>query len=208
MEDLTVDDKSDVGAASTSGDDEENAGRQSTYTREGPSERMPLRESQMTVPETPSPDMLAAGKGAAGRRRAFLAPRNIDHVSPPKARTRRKAAGAVGTDDQVKGSHHQICSVAEKIFNKIRQGVTCHAAPSSLKAAFLEPLSGKLASHMAIDLLACTDDEFMAMFTGESTLQRVQPLIMLFCLVCCMFPDAVHLQSVLCCCSCWGCGCA
>ena len=173
MEELTVDDRSDAGVASTSGDDEENAGRDSTYTREAASERMPLRESQMTVPETPSPDMLAAGKGAAGRRRDFLPPRNLDNGSPPKARTRRKAAGTVPTNDQVTGSYSQICSIAERIFNKIRQGVTCHAAPSSLKSAFLEPLSGKLASHMAIDLLACTDEEFMAMFTGQAMMSML-----------------------------------
>lgn len=168
MEDLTVDDKSDVGVTSTSGEDEENVGRETSAARESHTDRVPLRESQMTVPETPSPDMFAAGKGPAGRRRDFLAPRNLENASPPKGRSRRNAAAALHTStDQVKSSYTQICSIAEKIFKTIRQGVTCQAAPSSLKSAFLEPLSSKLASHMAIDLLACTDDEFMSMFTGE-----------------------------------------
>lgn len=138
--------------------------------RDTRTDRVPLRESQMTVPETPSPDLLAAGKGAAGRRRDFLAPRNLENASPPKGRSHRNAAApANASGNQVNSSYHQICSIAERIFNRIRHGVTCQAAPSSLKSAFLEPLSSNLASHMAIDLLGCTDDEFMAMFTGKSS---------------------------------------
>ena len=167
MEDLHIDDRSDMGVTSTSSDDFENAGREPMHPRESVIDREPLRESQMTVPETPSPDMLA-GKGG-GRRRDFLSGRNADNPSPTKARGRpqRNAAAANVFGDQVKSSYGTICGAAEKMFNRIRQGVTCHAAPSSLKSAFLEPLSSKLASQISIDLLACTDDEFMAMFTGK-----------------------------------------
>ncbi|KAL0049185.1 hypothetical protein WJX82_008406 [Trebouxia sp. C0006] len=167
MEDLHVDDRNDVGVTSTSGDDFENAGREPMQPRESVIDREPLRESQMTVPETPSPDMLAAGKGG-GRRRDFLSGRNADNPSPTKARGRphRNATAANMFNDQVKNSYGTICGTAEKMFNRIRQGVTCHAAPSSLKSAFLEPLSSKLASQISIDLLACTDEEFMAMFTA------------------------------------------
>ena len=171
MEDLHVDDRNDIGVTSTSGDDFENAGREPMHPRETVIDREPLRESQMTVPETPSPDMLAAGKGG-GRRRDFLSGRNADNPSPTKARGRpqRNATAANMFNDQVKNSYGTICGTAEKMFNRIRQGVTCHAAPSSLKSAFLEPLSSKLASQMSIDLLACTDEEFMAMFTGDPIL--------------------------------------
>lgn len=171
MEDLHVDDRNDIGVTSTSGDDFENAGREPMHPRESVIDREPLRESQMTVPETPSPDMLAAGKGG-GRRRDFLSGRNADNPSPTKARGRpqRNATAANMFNDQVKNSYGTICGTAEKMFNRIRQGVTCHAAPSSLKSAFLEPLSSKLASQISIDLLACTDEEFMAMFTGDPIL--------------------------------------
>lgn len=166
LEDLHIDDRAEVGATSTSSDDYENADRDPMRAREPAVEREPLRESQMTVPETPSPDMLAAGKG--GRRRDFLAGRNADNHSPTKVRGKpqRNATAANMFNDQVKNSYSIICGTAEKMFNKIRQGVTCHAAPSSLKSAFLQPLSTKLASQISIDLLACTDDEFMAMFTA------------------------------------------
>ena len=195
VEDLTVDDKSDGGFASTSGEDEENVGREPNLARDTHTDRMPLRESQMTVPETPSPDLLAAGKGAAGRRRDFLAPRNLDNASPPKGCMRRNATAAVSTSgDQVKSSYNQICSIAEKIFNRIRQGVTCQAAPSSLKSAFLEPLSSKLASHMAIDLLACTDDEFMAMFTGKLSCSALFDIVRL-----CMFLFVAAVIGLQCC---------
>lgn len=168
LEDLHIDDRADTGATSTSGDDFENADREPVRPRESVIDREPLRESQMTVPETPSPDTMAGGKGA-GRRRDFLAGRNADNPSPTKARGRqqRNATAANINNDQVKNSYSTICGTAEKMFNRIRQGVTCHAAPSSLKSAFLQPLSSKLASQISIDLLACTDDEFMAMFTGK-----------------------------------------
>ena len=170
LEDLHIDDRNDTGATSTSNDDCENGGREPMHPRESVIDREPLRESQMTVPETPSPDMLAAGKG--GRRRDFLAGRNAENLSPTKARGRhqKNATAANMFNDQVKNSYSNICSTAEKMFNRIRQGVTCHAAPSSLKSAFLEPLSCKLASQISIDLLACTDEEFMAMFTGRQHL--------------------------------------
>ena len=163
---MQLDDRNDVGPASISGDDIENVGREPAHARESVVEREPLRESQMTVPETPSPDMMAAKGG--GRRRDFLSGRHADNSSPTKVRGRqhRNAGATNAPNDQVKNSYGAICGTAEKMFNRIRQGVTCQAAPSSLKSAFLEPLSAKLASQISIDLLACTDQEFMGMFTG------------------------------------------
>ena len=167
LEDLSIDDRTDAGIASTSGDDYENAGREPLHPRDSVIDREPLRESQMTVPETPSPDMMAAGKGG-GRRRDFLAGRNADNPSPTKARGRaQRNAAAANSHDQVKNSYSTICGTAEKMFNRIRQGLTGHAAPASLKSAFFQPLFSKLAAQMSVDLLACTDDEFMAMFTGD-----------------------------------------
>ena len=40
------------------------------------------------------------------------------------------------------------------------------AAPATLKAAFLEPMSSDLASSVMLELFARTDGDFMAMFTG------------------------------------------
>jgi len=194
------------------------------HPRETVIDREPLRESQMTVPETPSPDMLAAGKGG-GRRRDFLSGRNADNPSPTKARGRphRNATAANMFNDQVKNSYGTICGTAEKMFNRIRQGVTCHAAPSSLKSAFLEPLSSKLASQISIDLLACTDEEFMAMFTGDLILTPDPvcdvrlPLIYMSCLwfhiVRCLFGNYIIIHAYTltvdkCTCSCGSCCCA
>lgn len=42
------------------------------------------------------------------------------------------------------------------------------AAPTTLKAAFLEPMASELSTHVALDLFAKKDDDFMAMFTGEA----------------------------------------
>ena len=203
LEELHIDDRAENCATSTSGDDFENADREPVRPRESVIDREPLRESQMTVPETPSPDTMAGGKGGC-RRRDLLAGRNADNPSPTKARGRpqRNATAANMNSDQVKNSYSSICGTAEKMFNRIRQGVTCHAAPSSLKSAFLQPLSSKLASQISIDLLACTDEEFMAMFTGMPegmhSLDTVQILSCMMLLQVSICHDFGHLMTHFC----------
>lgn len=41
------------------------------------------------------------------------------------------------------------------------------AAPTTLKAAFLEPMASDMGGHVMLELFARTDADFMAMFTGE-----------------------------------------
>ena len=41
------------------------------------------------------------------------------------------------------------------------------AAPTTLKAAFLEPMGSDLATEVTLELFAKTDADFMGMFTGE-----------------------------------------
>jgi hypothetical protein len=44
--------------------------------------------------------------------------------------------------------------------------VACQAAPATLKAAYLEPVSGSMATEVALQLFAQTDAEYMQLFTG------------------------------------------
>ena len=108
LEDLHIDDRADIGATSTSGDDYENVDREPMRPRESAAvDREPLRESQMTVPETPSPDMLAAGKG--GRRRDFLAGRNADNPSPTKGRGKPQRNATAANVQQNPARSHMSC---------------------------------------------------------------------------------------------------
>ncbi|KAK9808620.1 hypothetical protein WJX72_000661 [[Myrmecia] bisecta] len=134
--------------------------------------REPLRESQMTVPETPSPDLLAtANKTIARRHGLALAGRNVDNDSPGRGRVtklqRTAYARASAPSDALTTSYSGICSLAERIFERIRHSVASQAVPGTLKAAFLEPISSCLAAELALDLLARTDDDFMSMFTAS-----------------------------------------
>ncbi|KAK9825379.1 hypothetical protein WJX81_007027 [Elliptochloris bilobata] len=105
--------------------------------------RSPLRESQMSVPETPSPHFLAQKRRApAGKPRA--APSHQDG-----------------------GSHAAICQAAERQFRAIREAVAARAAPATLKAAFLEPLARDLPAELAMHVFARTDADFMGLFVAS-----------------------------------------
>ena len=56
---------------------------------------------------------------------------------------------------------------ASRLFGLIRQTVACQAAPATLKSAFLEPLSTQLAAELSVEMFGRTDEDFMALFTGE-----------------------------------------
>jgi hypothetical protein len=53
------------------------------------------------------------------------------------------------------------------------------AAPTTLKAAFLEPMAGALAGDVALGLFARSDADYMALFTGARAARCA-----LFCFVC------------------------
>jgi hypothetical protein len=53
---------------------------------------------------------------------------------------------------------------------RIRQAVACQAAPTTLKAAFLDPVeAGSMATEVALELFAKADADFLSMFTGEGS---------------------------------------
>jgi hypothetical protein len=63
-----------------------------------------------------------------------------------------------------------VITYAERLFGRIRQAVACQAAPTTLKAAFLDPVeAGSMATEVALELFAKADADFLTMFTGECT---------------------------------------
>lgn len=64
------------------------------------------------------------------------------------------------------GTYDDVIRYAEHLFRKIRQAVAQQMAPSTLKAAFLDPVHERLAVEVQVELFARTDGEFMAMFNG------------------------------------------
>ena len=66
---------------------------------------------------------------------------------------------------QVTARYGQVVGLAERHFAAIRQSVAEQAAPTTLMAAFLEPVSRDLATQLSVHLFARTDAHFMSWFT-------------------------------------------
>ena len=45
-------------------------------------------------------------------------------------------------------------------------------APTTLKAAFLEPIKDRMSLEVVVDMFARSDSDFMAMFTGARRLWK------------------------------------
>ena len=72
-----------------------------------------------------------------------------------------------GTQTSLKGDFRAICLGSERLFARIRQAVAVQAAPATLRSAFLEPISHRLAGDLSLELFARRDDDVMSMFAGE-----------------------------------------
>ncbi len=68
---------------------------------------------------------------------------------------------------QVNKTYSSVCAMAERHFMAIRRSVAAEEAPATLKAAFLEPISRRLATDLSIHLFARTDQHFMTWFACE-----------------------------------------
>ncbi|KAK9785258.1 hypothetical protein WJX73_006122 [Symbiochloris irregularis] len=121
--------------------------------------RHPLRESQLTVPETPSPVAMTAMRkkpGAATR----------TAVRPPLSK-------AFEAQAQVGDPHARICATAEGMFARIREAVGANAVPA-VKAALLQPMCCDLAARLSVALCAGSDADFMEMFTAPSAVEGMR----------------------------------
>lgn len=66
-----------------------------------------------------------------------------------------------------RGTYGDVITYSERLFGRIRQAVACQAAPTTLKAAFLDPVADSMATEVALELFAKADADFMHMFTGN-----------------------------------------
>ncbi|KAK9915687.1 hypothetical protein WJX75_002660 [Coccomyxa subellipsoidea] len=113
-----------------------------------------MAASQMTVPETPSPEVLANSR----RARRPLA--SFQTTAAPKA-----------TSNPVNKTYSSVCAMAERHFMAIRRSVAAEEAPATLKAAFLEPISRRLATDLSVHLFARTDAHFMTWFASPGAVE-------------------------------------
>ncbi|KAG6689298.1 hypothetical protein I3842_11G167500 [Carya illinoinensis] len=162
----------------------ERNGPQTTPLR-GAETRGTLRESQMTVPETPSPDQpcdavyagakkeLGNGIDIGAKKRVSRLPansRNTDHV-----RVQNDGGLLFGYTGSSSGSaYSEICSSAAHHFARIREVLVERSMASTLNSGFLTPCRDRLVVALGLELFAVSDERFMDMFVAPGAIDVLQ----------------------------------
>ncbi|KAM7277538.1 hypothetical protein ACFE04_004672 [Oxalis oulophora] len=136
-----------------------------------------IRESQLTVPETPSPDQpsdtyggakkeLGNGVEVGGRKR----------MSRMTGNNRNTVQNCGGGNMYGKGgsAYSEICSSAAQHFARIREVLVDRSVTSTLNSGFLTPCQDRLVVALALDLLAVNDEKFMDMFVAPGAIDVLQ----------------------------------
>ena len=147
--------------------------------------------TQMTVPETPSPDIASTAKAevplsrraqlaaAAGAGAAGAAGRNVDAASPGKGRVAKSARLVNGgsrnltnATSSLGSGYVDVCAAAEHLFSAVKESIA--AQGPALKATFLEPLQAHLACNLCTELVGKTDEQFMGHFATAGALAALE----------------------------------
>ncbi|KAF8409233.1 hypothetical protein HHK36_005307 [Tetracentron sinense] len=177
----------------TMGRDQENIppekNAQQTTPGKSTEAKVALQESQMTVPETPSPDQPCdAVYGGAkkkdlgncieigGRKRhprMMVNGRNVDHHH----RVQNGGGLLFGNGDSGSRSgsaYSDTCSSAAQHFARIREVLIERSVTSTLNSGFLTPCRDRLVVAIGLDLFAVNDEKFMDMFVAPGAIGVLQ----------------------------------
>ncbi|KAL5564405.1 hypothetical protein UlMin_027569 [Ulmus minor] len=155
-----------------------------TTPGKGSEGREALRECQMTVPETPSPDLPCDGgikeignaMDNGPRKRVSRMTgnnRNSDHI-----RVQNGGGGLLfGNRDgglRSGSAYSEICSSAAQHFSRIREVLVERSVTSTLNSGFLTPSRDRLVLALGLDLFAVNDEKFMDMFVAPGAIDVLQ----------------------------------
>ncbi|KAB2615903.1 dynamin-related protein 5A [Pyrus ussuriensis x Pyrus communis] len=156
-----------------------------TTPGKGTDARDALRESQMTVPETPSPDQpcdgglkkdLGNGIDVGARKRISRMPGN--NRSSDNTRTQQNGGSLLfgNVDGTLKSTtaYTEICSSAAQHFGRIREVLVERNVASALNSGFLTPCRDRLVLAIGLDLFAVNDEKFMDMFVVPGAIDVLQ----------------------------------
>ncbi|MCO5548056.1 hypothetical protein L7F22_001512 [Adiantum nelumboides] len=163
-------------------------GALTTPIRKPDTAREPLRESQLTVPETPSPEQgpdasvvkrkeygLVSGRlgtenGAKKRQGSeAVASYKSGHQKEP-----RHVVADEGLERAAETAYSHVCSLAAEHFAQIREVLVERSIPSTLNAGFLTPCRDQLAMFLGLKLFAVSDADFMEMFVAPGAMEQLQ----------------------------------
>ncbi|KAJ9182914.1 hypothetical protein P3X46_006847 [Hevea brasiliensis] len=160
---------------------------QQTTPRKVAEAREALKESQMTVPETPSPDqpcdMVYGGAKKEHGNCIEIGPRKrISRMTGNSRNTehlRAQNGGGLlfGNGDSGLRScsaYSEICLSATQHFGRIREVLVERSVMSTLNFGFLTPCQDKLVVALGLDLFAVSDEKFMDMFVAPGAIDVLQ----------------------------------
>eukprot|EP00897_Mesotaenium_endlicherianum_P009499 jgi/Mesen1/8578/ME000497S07977 len=150
----------------------------------------PLRESQLTVPETPSPDQnlgLSSSKRAefgvaSGRLSAMghatkggTPPGTFGSFEAPKPKQQQQQQ----QPQQARGASEEptyegVCAAVVERFRRIRSVVVLHLIPPAMSSGFLPPCREQLSTQTLVELFARSDADFMSSFIAPSVVESLK----------------------------------
>ncbi|KAJ4841903.1 Dynamin- protein 5A [Turnera subulata] len=149
--------------------------------------REALKECQMTVPETPSPeqpcDMTYVGtKKDQGNCNEIGPRKRVSRMAGNNKSTesfRTQNGGNILFENGDGGSrsgsaYSEICSSAAQHFARIREVLVERSVTSTLNSGFLTPCRDRLVVALGLDLFAVNDEKFMDMFVAPGAIDVLQ----------------------------------
>ncbi|KAL0301188.1 UNVERIFIED_CONTAM: Dynamin-related protein 5A [Sesamum radiatum] len=148
--------------------------------------REALRECQMTVPETPSPDQqrdenyavkkeLGNCVEVGARKRQSRITGNNRNLDPFRSQNGGGLSLATGDPASRSGSAYtEICSSTARHFARIREVLIERGVASSLNSGFLTPCRERLMVALGLELFAVSDEKFMDMFVVPGAINVLQ----------------------------------
>ncbi|RAL45472.1 hypothetical protein DM860_014861 [Cuscuta australis] len=143
-----------------------------------------LRESLVTVPETPSPDQPNDAAdygikkelgncievGARKRHSRLGSKKNPDHLRGQNV----SLLFGSGDANLTRSPYAEICALAAKHFARMRDVLVEQSVSSTLNSSFLTPCRERLLVSLGLDLFAVSDEKFMDMFVSPGTIDVLE----------------------------------
>lgn len=166
--------------------DEENIPPEKKGQQTTPGKNADARESQMTVPETPSPDqpcdvLYGAAKKELGNGTEIGARKRVARMAGNRnaepLRVQNGGSilfGNVDTGFKSGSAYSEICSLAAQHFARIREVLVERSVTSTLNSGFLTPCRDRLVVALGLDLFAVNDEKFMDLFVAPGAIDVLQ----------------------------------
>ncbi|KAK4795560.1 hypothetical protein SAY86_027886 [Trapa natans] len=146
-----------------------------------------LRESQLTIPETPSPDQPCDinykgvkkenGNGVEmgpRKRLSRIAGNNSRHAEYMRVHNGSSLFGDSDCGSKSGSAYSEICLLAARHFARIREVLVERSVTSTLNSGFLTPCRERLVVELGLELFAVNDEKFMDMFVAPGAIDVLQ----------------------------------